>query len=578
MSEFSSPIGPLPDIPDNLTIPQFILDGRHPVRPNNEFLNPWLIEESTGRSVGFEQVRTRTYGLANALASRWKIGENDVVCIFSSNHIDWPIALWATHRLGGVVTGANPAYTADELAYQLEVTKAKLLITHSGSLSTALTAARDSGISEDRIVILDSQSGTSSPYPNIESLVREGLARGPSFVERRLELGEAKTKLALLNFSSGTTGKPKAVAIPHYAVIANTIQMALHGKVNEDYTSWEERRYRTGDVVYAVLPLYHIYGLVVNLHFYLFSGYTLVVSSRFNFIEMLKSIERYRINHLLLVPPMIVLLCKNPAVKKYDLSSLRFIMCGAAPLSGELTQQATQLLPHVSIHQAYGMTETSTTVSWPRLDQKIGTLGCGGQILAGVTMKIVKEDGSLAKLGEPGELYVKAPSLALRYLNNEEATKETFIDGWVRTGDEVYINELAEIFIIDRMKEIMKVRGFQVAPAELEGHLLTHLHVADTCVVGVPDEYSGEVPLAFVVLSQSAADRIKNNPADADTIKAEIAKYVADNKVHYKRLVGGVEFIDAIPKNPSGKLLRRLLRDKAKELKKSQTVQIKAKL
>ncbi|KAK7694984.1 hypothetical protein QCA50_002172 [Cerrena zonata] len=544
MSLYPSPIGPLPPIPDDLTIPQFLLDTRHVSRPYNSYSNPWFIEEATGREIGFEEVRTRTYGLANALSSRWKIGENDVVCIFSSNHVDWPIALWAVHRLGGIVTGANPSYTAEELTYQLQMTKTKVLITHSASLSTALAAAKESGISQDRIVILNSQPDGPKSYPNVETLVRDGLSSEPSFTERRLAPGEAKTKLALLSFSSGTTGRPKAVAIPHYSVIANTIQMAVHGKANEDYTSWEDRRYRPGDAVYTVLPLYHIYGLVVNLHFYLFAGNTLVVSSKFNFVEMLKSIEKYRINHLLLVPPMIVLLCKNPATKQYNLSSLRFIMSGAAPLSAELTQQLIQILPHVSIHQGYGMTETCTTVTFPRFDQKIGTLGCAGQIMAGVVMKVVKEDGSLAKYGESGELYVKAPSIALRYLNNDEATRETFIDGWVRTGDEVYINELAEVFIVDRMKEIMKVRGFQVSPAELEGHLLNHPDVDDVCVVGIPDDYSGEVPLAFVVPSKGAAERIKKDPKVAEKVKADLTKYVADHKVYYKRLAGGIEFVD----------------------------------
>jgi len=160
--------------------------------------------------------------------------------------------------------------------------------------------------------------------------------------------------------------------------------------------------------------------------------------------------------------------------------------------------------------------------------------------------------------------------MALRYLNNEKATAETFVDGWVRTGDEVIIDKNNDLFIVDRLKEILKVRGFQVAPAELEGHLLSHPDVADTCVVGVPDDFSGEVPLAFVVLSADAAKRASASEAAAAKIKASISKHVADHKTAYKRLAGGVEFIDAIPKNPSGKLLRRVLRDKASSLKKAQ--------
>ncbi|TCD60045.1 hypothetical protein EIP91_010839, partial [Steccherinum ochraceum] len=529
------PGGLPPHVPDDLTIPQFLLDSRHPLRPLNQNANPWLIEESTGRNVGFEEIRARTYGLANALSGRYKIRENDVVCIFSANHVDYPTAVWAIHRLGAVATCANPAYTAEELKYQIELAEANLILVHSENLAIAQDAARAANLPADRIVLVDSPRVPALQlHMNIDRLVQEGLALPPQYTERRLNPGEAKTKLALLSFSSGTTGRPKAVAIPHYALIANVIQMSTFGRVNEDYAPWEERRYRAGDVIYAVLPFYHIYGAVVILHFYLFCGYTLVINSRFNFHQMLKSIERYRINHLCIVPPMIVLFCKDPEVKKHDLSSIRFVMSGAAPLSAELTQQLVKVLPNATIGQAYGMTESCTTLT-------LRGVVCQGAV----------------------------PSVALGYYKNPEATKETFGDGWLRTGDEVIINRDYETFVVDRRKEIFKVRGYQVAPAELEGHLLNHPEVTDTCVVGVADAYSGEVPFAFVVPSPTALDRIKKDPSEAEKIKAEIIKFVADAKVHYKRLAGGVEFVDAIPKNPSGKLLRRFLREKAKELRKA---------
>ncbi|KAI0943774.1 hypothetical protein AcW1_002857 [Taiwanofungus camphoratus] len=325
------------------------------------------------------------------------------------------------------------------------------------------------------------------------------------------------------------------------------------------------------------------------MHFSLFYGGTIVVIPKFNFVEMLKSIERHRINYLSVVPPMVVLLCKasrptrdsvlstdvafafagtqHPAVKDYDHSSLRSLTCGAAPLSAELTRQLAERFPNISIGQGYGMTETSTTVAFPQSDQKIGTLGSAGRLIPGIVARVVKPDGTLAGYGEPGQLVVRGPAMALGYLNNEEATKETFVDGWVHTGDEVIINKGAELFIVDRIKELLKVRGYQVAPAELEGHLLDHPDVSDVCVVGVPDDYSGELPLAFVVPSLAALERIQKDPAEADKIRAALAKHVADAKVHYKRLAGGVVFLDAIPKNPSGKLLRRVLRERARELK-----------
>jgi len=270
---------------------------------------------------------------------------------------------------------------------------------------------------------------------------------------------------------------------------------------------------------------------------------------------------------------MVVLLCKHQATKNYDFSHVRMLFCGAAPLSAALTENIVRLLPNAHIGQGYGMTETSTSVVMCPLSQKVGKLGSIGQLITGVRARVVKEDGTLARAGEPGELVVKIPSSALRYQNNEKATAETFIgDGWVRTGDKVVIDENNDVFIVDRLKEILKVRGFQVAPAELEGHLLEHPDVADTCVVGVPDDYSGEVPLAFVVLSADAAKRALRGSAEVAEIKATILKHVADHKASYKRLAGGVEFIDAIPKNPSGKLLRRVLRDKVKGMREGNSL------
>ncbi|EIM92300.1 amp dependent CoA ligase [Stereum hirsutum FP-91666 SS1] len=576
MTEFESPFGPLPHIPDDVTLPQFLLDSTHPRRPVRKEGIPWLIEDATGRRIGFEEIRARVDGLANALSLKWSIREDEVVCIFSPNHVDYPVAIYAVHRLGAIVTAANPAYNAAELEYQLSTTKTVSIIVHPAFLPAALEAASKCSIPAERIILLsDSQSSKSKDvHPHLDDLIAYGLSQKPNFVERRLAKGEAKTKLAFLSFSSGTTGKPKAVAIPHYAPIANVLQMTPSQKLNENYTSWDKQRYRPGDVCSAVLPFFHIYGLVVNMSFMLFAGLTLVVISKYDHARFLESIHKYRITHLLVVPPQVVLLCKHPATKKYDLSHVRFLMSGAAPLSKELTQQLLKVLPNAEIGQGYGMTETSTTICMVPWNQRIGTLGSGGQFVAGIRARVLKEDGSLATYGEQGELHVSGPAMALRYSNNPEATNETFVDGWVRTGDEVVIDKNNDVYIVDRLKEIMKVRGFQVAPAELEGHLLQHPAVADTCVVGVPDEYSGEVPLAFVVLHQEIARKAASNSTEAAKLKEDIKKWVTDHKVHYKKLAGGVEFVDVIPKNPSGKLLRRLLRDKAKELR----VPVKAKL
>ncbi|RDB28925.1 4-coumarate--CoA ligase-like 1 [Hypsizygus marmoreus] len=569
MTEFRSSTT-LPPIPDDLSIPQFILDSKGFGRPPRSESSNWLIEDHTGRGINHAELSRRTYGLANAMSLKWKIKEDDVVCIFSPNDVGYPVSVWAVHRLGAIVTPANPGYKVDELVHQLTVTKAALLIIHPAFLSTALSAAREVGIPDDRIVFIETPKGQGSttPHSTLDELVELGSKSPATFTERRFKPGEAKTKLAFLSFSSGTTGKPKAVAIAHYCVVANVIQMATHYRINDPHH--ENKRMAPGDVAIAVLPFFHIYGLVVNLHYILFCGMSIVVIPKFNFSAFLESIVRHRITHLFIVPPQVVLLCKHPLVEKYDFCHVKYCMSGAAPLSGELMQQLNKVLPNASIGQGYGLTETCTTITMIPHTQKLATIGSAGKLIPGIRARVVKPDGSLAAEGEQGELVVTGPSMALKYYNNEAATKETFIDGWVRTGDEVIIRG-GEVFIVDRLKEIMKVRGFQVAPAELEGHLLLHPDVTDACVVSIPDDYSGELPLAYIVMSETVFRRISGNAEAAEELKAALAKHVADAKVHYKHLTGGIEFIDAIPKNPSGKILRRLLRDEARKLKVKKT-------
>ncbi|RPD61672.1 amp dependent CoA ligase [Lentinus tigrinus ALCF2SS1-7] len=565
MHEIQADGGPLQQIPDDLTISQFILDAHHPTRPVPTRPHPWLIEEATGREIGSDELRIRSFGLANALKIRWDIGEDDVVCLFSPNHVDYVVAIWAVHKLGGVVTTSNPAYTADELAYQLQLTKSRLIITHPEVVAVTLEAARLAGVSPDRIALFDPHPG--SVHANLPDLISLGLKQQQVFTERRLKRGEGKTKLALLLFSSGTTGKPKAVMISHYSLIANLVQTGQYFRLTDDSFPSEQKRYKTGDVALGILPLFHAYGLHAVLMGCMFLRVTLVISPRFQFERMLQSIQQYRVTHLYLVPPQAVLLCKSPVVQKYDLSSVECLMCGAAPVSAELTEGLMRVFPKSVIGQGYGMTETATMISFLQLDRRIGTLGCAGILIPGMTARLVRPDGTFAGYGEPGELHLRSPALAMGYFDNPTATAETFKDGWLHTGDEVVINEDKEVFVIDRIKELIKVRGFQVAPSELEGHLFDHPDVADVCVVSIPDEYSGELPFAFVLLKEDARLRVQADPKAMTETKRVIMKHVSDHKARFKWLAG-VEFVDVIPKTASGKLLRRVLRDRARSMPK----------
>ncbi|KAG1861788.1 hypothetical protein DFJ58DRAFT_871788 [Suillus subalutaceus] len=565
MAEVVSPAGILPHIPDDLTLAQFILDAEHVRKPVRKS-DAWIVDDQSGRKIGLEELRARTYGLANALSIRYNIQEDHVVLIYSPNHVDYLVAAWAAHRLGAAVSGANPLFTVDELVYQINSVKAAVIITHPDSLNVALASAHAAGVPADRVILFDVE-GVTTQRVTVQVLISQGLASVPNFTERKLAPGEGKTKVAFLNFSSGTTGRPKVSAPLQYPTtrrIANVIQLATHHKVGEDYAG---QRFKPGDVCCAVLPLYHIYGLVFNSHYAFFCGMTVVLTAKYNFLEFLKSIIRHRITHLMLVPPHIVLLCKHPAVRSYDFSHVRYITSGAAPLSREVMEQLVQIFPNADLGQSYGLTESCTVISTWAVDKRCDLSGGAGQLLPGIIGRVEKPDGTLADFDEPGELVVKTQAVALGYANNLEATKETFVNGWLRTGDEVKMNRRGEIVVLDRLKEMLKVRGFQVAPAELEGCILDHPDVTDTCVVGIQDEYSGELPLAFVVLRPEAAKRVEESPQAADEIKASIMKHVVDNKVGYKKLAGGVEFIDVVPKNPSGKLLRRVLRDKAREMR-----------
>ncbi|KAF8891414.1 phenylacetyl-CoA ligase [Infundibulicybe gibba] len=566
MSVISSIASPLVDPVDNLTIPQFLLDDtfQHPTLLARKAGVPCLIEEITGQKIYFDELKSRTHYIAKAIKARWDIGRGDIVAAFSPNHIDYPTSIWAVLQLGGVIAATSPSLTADELVYQLQIAKPVLLVVHLDVLPTALKAAGTLGFPQSKIIVIDGhKSPNPLPYTSIEDLVREGRS-APDFTEMTFKQGEAKTTTAFLCFSSGTTGKPKAVCISHYNLICNVIQVATFNRIHEEYAPWDDRRFRPGDVCSGVLPLYHIYGLVVNLHFILYAGMTLVVTQKFNFEQMLDSISRYRITHLMIVPPQAVLFCKHPAVAKSDLSSVRYCLVAGAPVTAELSKQLLERFPDIHLGQAYGMTETCATVSMFPITQKVGTLGSGGQLVSGTTVKVVKTDGSLAKVGESGELYVQGGQVALGYYQNEAATNETFPDGWIRTGDEVAFLPNGDLFVVDRIKEIMKVKGFQVAPAELEGHLLDHPDIADAGVVGIADEYSGEVPLAFVVLQSKAAELAKTDARHAEDIKKSIFKHVSDAKSQYKWLAGGIVFLDILPKSPSGKILRRVLREQAK--------------
>ncbi|KAG4279628.1 hypothetical protein FPRO04_13533 [Fusarium proliferatum] len=474
--------------------------------------------------------------------------------------IDYIPVTHAIHRVDGIVTPASSAHSASELEHQLRSSGAKALFTCAPLLSTALKAASAVGIPENYIFLLPlPETPSEGSFKTIEDLIAEGKTLPP------LELpawtpGQGKRQVAYLCYSSGTSGLPKAVMISHYNVIACTLMIHTFESITRAQDNIDTQ------VALGLLPFSHIYGLVVIAHIAQYRGDEIIVLQRFQLDQLLAAIEKFRIEQLSVVPPIIVqILSSQDKCQKYNLDSVRLVFSGAAPLGGETIQKLLELYPKWRISQGYGLTEASPAVF--HTSEADPVLGSSGSLLPGAKVKIIDQHGSeVTSYETPGELYVQAPNVVLGYLHNEKANAETFVhrnDGrWLRTGDEVLVRKSPRgndhFFIVDRIKELIKVKGHQVAPAELEAHLLDHPYVDDCAVIGIVDERAGEVPLAFIVKSKKT-----NGLKDEDVVKA-VCEHVESHKARHKWLKGGVRVLDVIPKSPSGKILRRVLKAQIK--------------
>ncbi|TGO08842.1 hypothetical protein BTUL_0189g00130 [Botrytis tulipae] len=564
------------NIPDDIPISQFMLNEKHGRKPLKSSRNPFTCGITGKTYTATEQVQ-RVEHLARALSKElgWQPNTgtewDKVMGIFSLNTIDFMTLAYAVHELGGVASPANAQYSAPELEFQLKSSGAKALFTCIPLLETALQAAKGAGIQNDKIYILDMPEmftgGKKVPFKTADYLISAG-EKLPKLEPLRMEKGQAARQTAYLCYSSGTSGLPKGVMISHQNVMSNVLQLKAYEKDYRD--QWETDT----EVGLGLLPLSHIYGLIVVAQGTTYRGDEIIVLPKFELKLFLNSIQTYKIRALFLVPPIIIQLVNNQSIcSKYDISSVRGIFTGAAPLGTETAEELQKIYPKWVIQQGYGLTETSTVVCMS--SAKDLWLGSCGSLIPGVRAKLVNPEGvEVTGLNQPGELVVQSKSVVLGYLNNEKANHETFLpdtDGngrWMRTGDEAEIRVSPagheHVFIVDRIKELIKVKGLQVAPAELESHLLSHPSIADCAVIPIPDPAAGEIPKAYVVKSTSVG--IEENDA---LIKRDICKWVETHKARHKWLKGGVEFIDVIPKSPSGKILRRLLRDKEKEARRA---------
>ncbi|PGH11477.1 hypothetical protein AJ79_04852 [Helicocarpus griseus UAMH5409] len=509
-------------------------------------------DADTHRAYTYSDVKSTALEFGKGLKATWDWRKGDVLALYAPNNIDIPPIIWGTHWAGGVVTPANPTYTAEELAFQLQGTKAKALVTVYPLLATALAAAKTAGIPAERVVLLGEERDPRSKVKHFTSV--QNISRATRY--RKTKIDPARD-LAFLSFSSGTTGVPKGVMLSHRNIVANIMQ----------FTAGEEGNLRwQGDKVLAFLPFFHIYGLTCLVHKAMYSGVQLVVMPRFTIESWCAHVQNHRITFSYIVPPVAVLLAKHPAVSNYDLSSLRMMNSGAAPLSRELVD-AVYARIKTGIKQGYGLSETSPTThtqAWEDWDKFVGSVG---RLLPNLEIKYMTthdEAGSGKEpvelpVGQTGEIYVRGPNVFLGYLNNPAATAECLsADGWFRTGDIGHQDEHGNLFITDRVKELIKYKGFQVAPAELEGILVQNETIADVAVIGVEsEEHGSEVPRAYVVLG---GERKGDEAAEAE----RIVRWLEGKVAPHKRLRGGVRFVEEIPKSASGKILRRVLKERAK--------------
>ncbi|PQE05573.1 putative phenylacetyl- ligase protein [Rutstroemia sp. NJR-2017a BBW] len=568
----SAPLNP----PDDVPISQFMLNEKHGRVSLRESRNPFTCGISGKTYTASEQVQ-RVEHLARALSKEFGWQPNagtewdKVAAIFSFNTIDYMTLAYAIHELGGIATPANAAYSSEELHFQLKSSGAKAIFTCIPLLETTLTAAKAAGIKNDRVYILEMPKQFTGdkqvPYKTVDDLIASGVNL-PKLESLRWEKGQGARQTAYLCYSSGTSGLPKGVMISHQNVITNVLQLRAFEKAERD--TWDEKN----EVALGLLPLSHIYGLVVIAQGTTYRGDGVIILPKFELQSYLQTVQNHKINTLYLVPPIIIQMVNNQSLcSKFDLSSVRGLFTGAAPLGKETAEDLQKIYPSWKLRQGYGLTETCTVVCMTSVSDI--WLGSCGSLIPEFKAKLMSIDGTeVTGYNQPGELVVQSKSVVLGYLNNEKANKETFIedmDGngrWMRTGDEAEIRKSPSgnehIFIVDRIKELIKVKGMQVAPAELEAHILSHPAVSDCAVIPVPDDAAGEVPKAFVVKSASVG--LEENDI---MVKRDIAKHVEKYKARHKWLKGGVEFIDAIPKSPSGKILRRLLRDKEREARRA---------
>ncbi|XP_024627525.1 4-coumarate--CoA ligase-like 5 isoform X2 [Medicago truncatula] len=498
-----------------------------------------FIDASTGHHFTYQQLWRAVDAVSSSL-SNMGIKKGDVILLLSPNSIYFPVVCLSVMSLGAIITTTNPLNTVHEIAKQIADSKPVLAFTTSPLVSKINAASPTLPI-----ILMEADGNSTSSNTLEEMMKKEGQSyddtwtksSGPARRPKREQVNQDDT--ATLLYSSGTTGPSKGVVSSHRNLIA-MVQIVC--------ARFNHEEYERGNTFICTIPMFHIYGLAMFAGL-LSLGSTIVVLSKFEMHDMLSSIEKFKVTFLPLVPPIFVAMLNNAdAIKrKYDLSSLHTVLCGGAPLSKEVTEGFVDKYPNVAILQGYGLTESfGAGASTDSLEEsrKYGTAGLLSSSIEAIIVDT--ETAKLLPVNQTVELWLRGPTTMQGYLNNEEATKSTLTaEGWLRTGDLCYIDSDGFLFVVDRLKELIKYKGYQVPPAELEALLLTHPAILDAAVIPYPDKEAGQYPMAYVVRKDGS-----------NISESQVMEFVAGQVAPYKR-IRKVAFIPSIPKNPSGKILRR---------------------
>ncbi|XP_017890362.1 4-coumarate--CoA ligase 1 [Ceratina calcarata] len=502
----------------------------------------------TGRKYTYSETRDASNYIARSLINMG-LRKGDVIALIAPNYPETVLAFLGVLEANLVVTTVNPAYTPDEVKRQIQNSGAKAIITVAEIARSILEATRGTLPPGVPFVVIEDGTG---PIPEATIPFKDLIARGKS-LPPVTSYQTTSQDLAILPYSSGTTGLPKGVMLTHKNLVAN---MEMSEKTAGE-KMWQSATSDFQEIIPVILPFFHIFGMNVVTLPRLAHGTKLITLPRFIPELFIKLLMKEQVTGMFVVPPILLFFNSSPYVKKELLSNVHHIISGAAPMSktdAERFYNKFETDPSkLKITQGYGLTETSPVVCLEMDGVKTGSIG---KNIAGCELRLVDPatNEDVSGPGQTGEIWVRGPHVMKGYLNNEAATRETIVENsWLKTGDIAYFDEEFDFFVTDRLKELIKVKGFQVAPAELEALLRTHPDVQEAAVIGIPDERSGEVPKAFILLK-------KNAKSSAEDIKNFIKGKVSD----YKELQGGVVFVDNIPKNASGKIVRQQLKNECK--------------